>query len=134
MSTQATGTFKVKAWNEEAYREEQGGRKLTRASVKQSFKGDLEGEGAVEWLMFYRPDQTADFVGLQRVEGRVGDRSGSFVLQSNGVFDGKAAKGDLTVVAGSGTAELTGISGRGQFNAPLGGGEASVSLEYDVAA
>jgi hypothetical protein len=130
--TAATGKFKVEGWKENAYLEEEGGRKLTRASVEQTFSGDVEGEGSVQWLMYYRPDQTADFVGLQRVEGRVGDRSGSFVLQSNGAFDGKAAVGKLTVVPGSGTGELSGITGEGSFIAPLGGGEATVSLEYEL--
>ena len=66
MSRRATGTFKIEAWDEHAYSESNDGAKLTRAAVKQAFSGDIEGEGAVEWLMCYRPDQTADFVGLQR--------------------------------------------------------------------
>ncbi len=130
----ATGTFKIESWEEEAYLEDEGGGKLTRASVKQTFTGDIEGEGSVEWLMCYRPDQTADFVGLQRVSGRVGDRSGSFVLQSNGVFDGTEAKADLSVVDGSGTDGLRGLTGRGEFHAPVSGGEPTVSVDYDIAA
>jgi hypothetical protein len=131
MTTHASGRFKVEDWNESAYVEaEDGIGKLTRASVRQSFAGDIEGEGEVEWLMCYRPDRTADFVGLQRISGRVGDRPGSFVLQSNGVFDGKEARGDLTVVAGSGTGELSGITGRGEFRAPFGDSEPTVSLDY----
>ena len=45
--------------------------------------------------MCYRDDETADFVGLQRVEGNLGERSGSFVLTSNGTFDGKVAAGEM---------------------------------------
>jgi Protein of unknown function (DUF3224) len=130
MGTQATATFKIEGWDENAYLEGEDGRKLTRASVKQSFAGDIEGEGSVEWLMCYRPDETADFVGLQQISGRLGERSGSFVLQSNGVFDGKEAKADLTVVDGSGTDDLAGITGQGEFRAPVGGGEPTVSLDY----
>ena len=129
MSTQATSSFKIEGWDEEPYLETEEGGKLTRASVKQTFDGDINGEGEVEWLMCYRPDQTADFVGLQRIVGRVGDRSGSVVLQSTGAFDGKEAKGPLMIVAGSGTGELKGITGDGELRAPLGG-EPSVSLNY----
>ena len=57
-----------------------------------AFAGDLEGEGTVEWLMGYGDDGTAAFVGLERVVGKVGDRSGSFVLQHTGTFDGQIAK------------------------------------------
>jgi hypothetical protein len=133
VSKHVSGSFRVEDWNEAAYVEaEDGVGKLARASVKQSFSGDIEGAGQVEWLLCYRPDQTADFVGLQRISGRVGERSGSFVLQSNGVFDGKEARGDLAVVVGSGTDELRGITGRGEFRAPLGGREPTVSLEYEI--
>ena len=48
--------------------------------------------------MCYREDKTADFVGLQRFVGRLGSRSGSFVMQTQGSFDGTEAKGSLAVV------------------------------------
>jgi hypothetical protein len=131
MTKHADGTFKVEDWQEEDYSSLGDGRKLTRASVKQAISGDIEGRGSVEWLMYYRPDKTADFVGLQQVDGTLGDRSGSFVLRTSGSFDGDVAKGELTVVPGSGTGELESIDGRGEFNAPLGS-EAYVSLDYDL--
>ncbi len=129
MSTRATSKFKIEGWDEQPYVESEDGGKLTRASVKQTFEGDIAGEGEVEWLMCYRPDQTADFVGLQRVVGRVGEHWGSVVLETTGTFDGKEAKGPLTIVSGSGTGELKGIAGNGELCAPLGG-EPSVTLNY----
>jgi hypothetical protein len=131
MTAHATGTFKIESWDEETYSEIGEGRKLTQASVTQAFSGDIGGDGAVEWLMCYRPDETADFVGLQRVDGQVGERAGSFVLQMTGTFDGKEAKAEWSVVPGSGTADLDGLRGKGEFTAPLGG-EPSVTLDYDV--
>jgi Protein of unknown function (DUF3224) len=131
MAERLTGIFKIDGWDESAYSEEQDGRKLTQASVKQSFSGDIEGEGSVEWLMCYRPDQTAEFVGLQRIDGRLGGRSGSFVLlQTDGSFDGTEAKGQLSVVPGSGTGELSGLRGQGRFSAPRAS-EASMTLDCD---
>jgi hypothetical protein len=127
VSTQATGTFKIDSWDE-APHDEGGG--LARAVVKQTFSGDIQGEGQTEWLMWYRADKTADFAGYLRVDGGVGDRSGTLVFQSTGAFDGKEAAGPLEIVPGSGTGELAGITGRGTFSAPLGG-EPSVSLDYD---
>ena len=131
MAERLTGIFKIEGWDESAYSEQEDGRKLTQASVKQSFTGDIEGEGSVEWLMCYRPDQTAEFVGLQRIDGRLGGRSGSFVLlQTDGSFDGTEAKGQLSVVPGSGTGELSGLRGQGQFSAPRAS-EASMTLDCD---
>jgi Protein of unknown function (DUF3224) len=130
MTESASGQFKLESWDEQTYAEFDEGGKLTRASVTQTFSGDIEGDGAVEWLMCYRPDETADFVGLQRVTGQVGERSGTFVLRTDGSFDGRVAKGDWFVVPGSGTGELRGLRGKGGFNAPLGP-EATVTLDYD---
>jgi hypothetical protein len=81
--------------------------------------------------MCYREDETADFVGLQRIEGSMGDRSGSFVLTSNGTFDGKVAAGEMRIVDGSGTGDFAGIAGEGSFSAPHGS-EATVELSYSV--
>jgi Protein of unknown function (DUF3224) len=131
MASRADSSFKIESWKEDPYVEGEGSVKLTRASVKQRFDGDIAGEGEVEWLMCYRPDATADFVGLQRVVGRVGEREGTFVLQSRGTFDGKTASGPLAVVAGSGTGGLEGITGRGELIAPMGG-TPRLTLEYDL--
>jgi hypothetical protein len=126
----ATATLTYTSWDEETYATTGAG-KLTRASVKQTAAGDIDGDASAEWVMAYRADDTADFLGLQRVDGRLGGRSGSFVLESRGTFDGKEARGSLTVVPGSGTDELAGISGSGEFSAPHGR-ELAVSLEYEL--
>ena len=127
--TDATGTFQVTGGGEDPYHEQEGGPKLARVSGTQRFTGDIEGEGSVEWLMCYLPDGTARFAGLQRVEGSIGERTGSFVMESIGTHDGKASKGVWTVIAGSATGDLSGLTGEGTFDAP-GGPEVSYRLEY----
>ena len=117
MRTRATGTFEVKTWDEKPYDESGGGAKLTRARVTKSFHGDIEGEGTLEYLMAYREDGSASFVGLERVVGQVGGRSGSFVLQHGGTFEGGMAKATWFVVRGSGTGDLRGLRGEGGFAA-----------------
>lgn len=109
----ANARFAIKAWDERAYDEGQGLPRLTRASVTKAFTGDLEGSGQVEYLMVYRTDGSAAFVGLERVVGRLGGMTGTFVLQRSGVFEGGQAKEDYSVVAGSGTGELQGLRGEG---------------------
>jgi Protein of unknown function (DUF3224) len=129
MTTQATGTFELQSWDEQPYAELDGG-KLTRATVRQAFSGDIEGDGLVEWLMCYRADETADFVGLVRVAGRIGDRAGDFVLRTVGTYDGREANGDWTVVPGSGSGDLRGLRGTGGFSAPHGP-KGNTTLEYE---
>jgi hypothetical protein len=128
--TKAQGSFAVTSWDEETYEEVDGG-KLTRASVTQTFTGDVDGEGAVQWLMSYRRDGTAHFVGLQRIRGTIGGRSGSFVIETIGDFDGEVASGTWSVVPGAGSAALEQLRGAGSFEAPLGS-KASFQLEYEL--
>jgi len=114
------GSFQNTSWNEETVEELEDGAKLTRASVTQDFTGDIEGDGAVQWLMAYRADGTAHFVGLQRVRATIAARTGTFVLETIGEFDGKTASWTATVVPGSGTRDLSDLSGKGTFEAPMG--------------
>jgi hypothetical protein len=109
----ARAHFRIGNWDESAYSEGDNLPKMTRASVTKSYTGDLDGEGQVEYLMMYRSDGSAGFVGLERFVGRIGNRSGSFVLQRTGVFEGGRAKESYSVVPGSGTGELTGLAGSG---------------------
>ena len=116
MRKQAKATFGIISWDEKTYNEIEGAPKLTRASVTKSYQGDIEGEGKVEYLMMYRTAGSASFMGLERVTGSVGGRSGSFVLQHTGTFEDGVAKVTLSVVPGSGTGDLRGIKGEGGFS------------------
>lgn len=98
MSAHATGSFEFTSWDEKPYNEIDGGPKLTRASVTNSFHGDIAGETALEYLMIYLHDDSGSFIGLERVVGHVGDRSGSFVLQHSGTFGGGTVKAALVEV------------------------------------
>lgn len=136
MSTHATGTLEITNWNETPYEEMGGGAKLTRAHVTTSFHGDIEGEGMLEYLMAYPDDNSAaavvSYVGLQRVVGRVGDRSGSFVLQHSGTYEESTPRDTWFVVPGSGTGDLRGLRGEGgyvaQHDQPI-----TFTFDYDFA-
>ena len=129
--TKRRGRFQVTSMHEDTYEELAAGAKLTRAWGEQAFDGDLEGDGTVQWLMSYRRDGTARFVGLWHVTGVVGGRKGSFVMDSQGDFDGASSKGAWTIVAGSGTDELEGIRGAGGFEAARGT-EATYELDVEL--
>ncbi|HEU5000356.1 MAG TPA: DUF3224 domain-containing protein, partial [Lapillicoccus sp.] len=109
--TSATATFQISGWDEDVYAELGPGAKLSRAEVAQTFSGDIEGEGSVTWLMAYTSEKSAEYVGLQRVTGSLGGAEGSFLLTTQGAYDGAVAEGTWTVVAGSGTDGLAGLTG-----------------------
>jgi uncharacterized protein DUF3224 len=129
--TKATGSFEVSGGTEDPYDELEGGIKLTHASGTQAFTGDIEGDGAVHWLMLYRADKTAHFVGLQRITGSVGGRSGSFVAAAEGDHDGTGSTITFEIIAGSGTGRLAGIAGQGSLIA-MGGPKGTYELEYTL--
>lgn len=124
------GELTLSSWDEKTYAEREGDRKLTRATVTQDLTGDVTGKAQVEWLMTYGPDGTAQFVGLQQLEGVLDGREGSVVLESSGEFDGKEATWTGRIVEGSGTGGWAGMHGEGRFHAPHGP-TASFSLDYD---
>jgi hypothetical protein len=134
ISTHATGTYTTKNWDEKSFSEIEGAGKLTRASVVDTFEGDIQGEATLEYLMAYRDDQFASFVGLERVVGRIGDRSGSFALQQHGTFENGVVKATWSVVSDSGTGDLRGLRGEGGYfwDAPQGQ-SATFTLDYDLA-
>ena len=128
----AHGSFEQLSWDEQTVEEFDDGAKLTHAAVTQKFSGDVEGDGAVQWLMSYGEDGSAHFVGLQRVTGTLGGRDGRFVLEVVGDFDGEVATWRATVVPGSATGGLAGLSGEATFSAPHGS-TATFNLDYDLA-
>ncbi len=112
MSTHLETRFEIKSWDEKPYRELPDGRKFTQANVSLSATGgELEGEATFDGLMYYDTDGTSRYVTLMRVVGRLGGRQGSFVLSGGGSYDGTEARGQSTVVPGSGTGELAGLRG-----------------------
>jgi|SRR5207249_1099157 len=128
---EAKGIFEIKEWDEKTYEELPNGGKLSEAKVTQKFTGDITGDGSVIWLMAYPEPKTAQFVGIQRIVGTVGGKKGSFVAETIGDFDGKIAKWRCSILAGSGTDELSGISGEGVFEAPHGS-RAEYRIEYEL--
>lgn len=131
MKHTANARFAIKSWDEKPYSEGVGRPKLTRAGVTKTYTGDIEADGQVEYLMMYRSDGSATFVGLERVVGRIGARTGSFVLQRTGIFERGQAKESYSVVPGSATGELQGLSGDGS-SAVGHGMEHPFTLSYEL--
>lgn len=134
----ARGTYTVKKWEETSYQQISHEMKMTKASVEYAFSGEIEGKASVEYLMFYSrfdpKDQhksAASYVGLIYFDGTLSGKSGTFVLEDNGTFEGGAANSALRIAKGSGTGQLEGIYGTGMYLANREGYR--VELEYNFA-
>ena len=132
MQHTANARFAIKSWDEKPYSEGPDLPKLTRATVQKTFTGDIEGEGQVDYLMIYRSDGSATFIGLERISAKVSGKTGTFVLQRTGVFEDGQAKESYAVVPGSATGELRGL--RGEGTSSVGHGmEHPFALSYEFA-
>ncbi len=133
----ASAAFKPIKWDETTLDQISSDVKTTRASVTFAFSGALDGQAAVEYLMFYSYVDAKDphgsrarYVGLLRVTGRLNGVPGTFVMEEGGTFEKGAATSALTILEGSGTGDLAGIRGTGRLASTKDG--ASCELDYDV--
>jgi hypothetical protein len=136
MGTKAKATFEIKNWDEKTWEgknwKDVDGAKQTHAVVTKTYQGDIEGESTSQSLTTYNEAGSASYVTLDYVVGRIGGRSGSFVLQGNGTYDPKSGEAKTTwfVVPGSGTGELRGLRGEGGYLATHGNSQVPFSLDY----
>ncbi len=131
MKSSAECTFKITGWEEEILSERESGGALKRAHVAKSYQGPLEGQGVVEYLMLYQADGSARFLGYETVQGRLADKSGSFVFEHRGTFKDGTVDSEWSIVEGSGTEALSGIRGSVQFSAGHQE-EYSITLVYEL--
>ena len=124
-------------WDEKPYDQISPASRMTKATVEFAFKGDLEGTAFVEYLMFYESYDEKDphaanaaYVGLMRFKGSVNGKKGSFVAEERGTFKGGMASSSLTLLRGSGTEELSGISGAATGSATQQG--AAYEFDYKL--
>jgi hypothetical protein len=126
----AHGGFEIDKWDEKPAGITVGP-KVTRATVTQRFTGDIKGTGTTEYVMVYRPDKTAEYSGGQIIKGTIGMRKGSFALLVRGKYDGKEAVTKWEVVPGAGKGDLKGLTGKGEFSAPMGS-KGKYRLTYEL--
>jgi hypothetical protein len=127
--TRANAVITVLKYEPSPYDETGGGPVLNRIHVQESFSGDIDGDGVVEFLQAARDDGSASFVGIERVTGQLAGRQGTFLLQDAGTVHDDIVEGDWFVIPGSGTGDLAGLRGEGGFRANLGQ-NAQVHLDY----
>jgi len=102
---------------------------LGRNSLHKRFDGDLIAVGNGEMLTALTPiPGSAGYVAIERVIGSLHGRNGSFVLQHSGTMDRGAQLLAISVVPGSGTGALAGISGT--FTLRIADGKHFYELEY----
>jgi hypothetical protein len=129
---EATSEFSVSSWDEQPYRERSDAPKLTMAEVVQTYTGSLTGTSEIRYLMLYPDNGVTTFTGIESFAGSLDGRDGALAIRWNGADDGTAARGVGTIIPGSATGALAGISGDASYEAGRSG-EVTMSLSYELA-
>jgi hypothetical protein len=126
-------TYTPSSWDEKVVSGEDGGPRVAHAHATMVYTGVLEGTSVWEILLYYAGEgyegagQRAP--GYERFEGTVDGRKGTFVARHDTAYDRNGIQDSWTVVAGSATGELVGLTGKGTGNAAMG--EQSVPYTFD---
>lgn len=127
MTNHAGGTFEVKVSPEAT--DDSG--VLGRMSIDKQFHGDLEAGSKGQMLTAGTSVKgSAGYVAMERVNGTLQGRSGSFVLQHSGTMTRGTPQMTVTVLPDSGTDQLVGLSG--VMTIRIDQGKHSYELEYTL--
>ena len=127
----ASAPFNNDRYDEEPYGEGEGeGIELSRIHISRSFSGDLEGASIAE-LLIAKSEGGGGYVGHDRIAGTLAGKSGSFVFQHTGLMGPDGVTNSGTIVPGTGTGELAGITGEGTMLADEEGNH-TLTLEYEL--
>jgi hypothetical protein len=128
----AKGTFETAGWTPQPPYDERDGVTLGAVTLTKTFSGDLTGTGLVTMLMATTPvEESRSYVALERIEGTLHGRAGSFVVQHDATSDRGEQSLRIRVVADSGTGELRGL--RGEMGVVIGpDGGHSYTFDYTL--
>ena len=85
---------------------------VARMLLYKEFHGDLEAVANGEMLAAHEPLTGAGvYVAIDRVAGTLHGKGGSFLMAHRGIRNAEGQSLDVAIVPGSGTGQLTGITG-----------------------
>src|SRR5690606_21416647 len=90
-------------------------RGVTRAEVSYTYRGDIDGESTMIYLIAYKAD-AAPILGFERFEGSIGGHEGTCVFRHLGTQDEKSVTARIEVVPGMGTGGLQNLRGEAELS------------------
>jgi hypothetical protein len=123
-ASRATGSFDVKITQQD----DKTDPAIARYVFDKQFHGDLEATSKGEMLSTGGAKGTGGYVAIEIVTGKLNGHAGSFAFQHTGSMIDNAFTLIVTVVPGSGTGELAGITGKMNIIIAPGGKH---SYEFD---
>lgn len=102
----AKGTFEISLTPQE-----DEGFAAGRLLINKTYQGDMEGEGLGQMISKRVENGTAIYYAIEEFTGSLMGKTGSFTLSHQGFMDKETQSLEVTIVQGSGSDELEGISG-----------------------
>jgi hypothetical protein len=130
LTQHASGTFEVKLTPQPA-EDQVGDPTVGRLALDKQFHGDLDGTSKGQMLAVGTEVKgSAGYVAMERVNGTLHGRQGTFALQHSGTMTRGAPQLNVTVVPDSGTGQLVGLAGTMEIK--IADGKHSYDLEYTL--
>lgn len=131
MNQRAQGRFDITRTAEPPYDTREGA-VLGRSRFDKRFEGGLVATSVVQMISAVSGVKgSAGYVAIERVEGTLDGRAGTFVLQHSGTMDRGVASLSVTVVPDTATGDLAGLRGRMQID--IIDGDHRYTFDYDFA-
>lgn len=128
VTTRATGPFEVKMAPLDTHADPPV---LARMSLDKVYRGDLQATAQGEMLAAMTATEgSAGYVAIERVTGTLAGRTGTFMLQHDGLMNRGAPSLVIHVVPDSGTDGLVGLSGTMQI--VMDGGAHTYVFDYTL--
>jgi hypothetical protein len=127
MPHHAHGSFDVKITPQESAPDAA----VARMLLYKEFHGDLEAIAHGEMMAAGEPLTNAGvYVAIDRVTGTLAGRSGSFLMAHRGIRNAEGQELSIVIVPGSGTGQLTGLTGT--LGIEIVGKEHFYNVEYEL--
>jgi Protein of unknown function (DUF3224) len=125
MQNRANCSFTIDSKDDSAI--DWAGGSMDHSRWAKTFTGELSGTSVVELILGTLDTGAMVYVGVERFDCELSGRKGSFVISHSATMLGSDYEMILTIVPGSGTDELKGISGRAEITP-----DHDLILDYDI--
>jgi hypothetical protein len=127
---QAKAAFDFDSWDETPVLDVDGA-SITRTTFVKRLTGDLAGVSHGELVMAGAGEASKAYSGVERFDGSLEGRPGTFILRHHAWMAGGSGALDVVVMADSGTGDLAGISGTASISQD-DEGRHSLTLDYQL--